>query len=98
MKRELDGPFYIQEVKTGRRSSFNYLMDIMLSSEQVGNVLSFDGAEDSETIEITKNAYNLALLRTFPQSKLEVQEIINYSNGKRIKLTLLEKLYIWYKG
>lgn len=97
MKRRENGSFYIQVDRRDKTTSYTYLMDVVLSPEEAEMALPVEGGAQYEKIEISKAAYNLAVLRTFPQTESEVQEIINYSKGKPTKISIFEKIILWLK-
>ena len=97
MKRKPNGSFYIEIDNSGKKKSYIYSMDVVLNADEFRSALPIDNVQPENKIKISKNAYNLAVLRMFPQKENEIEEIIKYSKGGRVKMSFFEKILIWCK-
>lgn len=53
--------------------------------------------QNVEIIWISKKSFILATVRSFPTEHAEVEEIIKYSEGQKIKLSIFERIMVWLK-
>jgi hypothetical protein len=97
MKHKNNGGFYTYKDKTGKEVEYHYSMDVTISACEATSGPLFIDFDEMEKIEISKPAFILATLRTYPQTEREVEELIQFSNGGNIKLSLFERILIWLK-
>jgi len=90
-------PYFIEvRVNKGKRY-YAYVANITMSAGEARNCVAYDlfGAPD-ERINISKKAWRLASIRCQPDKDEEVSEIVDYSNGKPIKLSFFEKVVLFF--
>ncbi len=92
-----DKSYYIEIYKNDDETTYSYSTDIMITpqeAEQCGDQSLF--GKPDERIKINRKAWKLAILRNAPDTENEVNEIVLYSNGTKIKLSLLERLILLF--
>ncbi len=97
MNHRSNGGFYIYKDKTGKEVEYHYSMDVTIRACDSTSGPLFVDFDKMEKFAISKPAFILATLRTYPQTEREVEELIQFSNGENIKLSLFERILIWLK-
>jgi len=93
------GDYWIYVSTLDQTKEYAYVADVVLNKQEVLSALTVDSeeAEDVEKIKICSKSYLLARIRLYPDEPEEVQEIINYSKGHKIRLTFLERLLLFIR-
>ena len=95
---EATGDFWICVTASDNQKEYSYIADILLSEEEASSTMEVDTTGlEYEKIKICKKSYTLAQLRFYPDDEEEIHEIINYSRGIRIKLTIWERIILFLR-
>jgi len=95
---EATGDYWICVTVSDNQKEYSYMADILLSEEEVRTTLEVSATGlKYEKVRICKKSYILAQLRLYPEEEEEVNEIISYSRGMRIKLTIWERIILFLR-
>ena len=97
MRIKQGNPYYIEIYEDNGETYYSYSAEILLTPDEAQACGDSDlfGNPDKR-IKINKKAWRLAILRDAPDTQEEVNEIISFSNGHKIKLSLLERIILLF--